>query len=395
MPHINKEQWKNVIRPKIYEFHERRIKQKLNRSSLYRFIHPGDFSLLDKKLSPILTTARTNKQLLATAITIKHMVMEINNGENLRRKKQVKSSSCIFCQDDIKDTSEHMLWECQLVRGSSAANQTKLEIFEKMAVACTLPLNRLLCDFWNKKDTMSLFCMNPSSEGLPTELRIDQDNPLLPEVILKVQYYILLVSALRIRYGNNKKVRRDPKKPGKTHQKRQGKNIQNAPGNSKFTKARRRINRSLNRKDGECSDSFQVSLVDGDENSKSLVWRKMEDLGIHYQSLVCSVANPGVTPILTTSPSKVGQGRRLEHKTGVWSVSEFEAWNKGIQVNSSFTDITSKFKSYQGKYDLTCKLSGNIECFLVEGFGYEEAQRLADLAPIKFFNPELKNDERR
>ena len=82
-------------------------------------------------------------------------------------------------------------------------------------------------------------------------------------------------------------------------------------------------------------------------------------------------------PILTTSPSN-REGRRLEHKSGIWSSSEYESWNKGLQIHSSFSDVTS-----------------NVEMVLIEGFGYEEALRLADLAPVRFMNPDLKHSENR
>ena len=34
MPNVNKQHWKEIIRPRILEFHDRRLKQKINRGSL-------------------------------------------------------------------------------------------------------------------------------------------------------------------------------------------------------------------------------------------------------------------------------------------------------------------------------------------------------------------------
>ena len=59
-------------------------------------------------------------------------------------------------------------------------------------------------------------------------------------------------------------------------------------GNIKYTKARRRLNKS-GKSSGENVDSLQVSLVDGDDNSRTLVWKKMEDCTRVYESMMCCV----------------------------------------------------------------------------------------------------------
>ena len=363
MPPVDKERWKSIVKPVIVDYYDKQLQTKIHRSRIYRFIRVGDFSLKNKKLPPILTAGRTNRELLATALSVKHIIMEAPTGENLRRKRLVRTSACRYCKDDVSDTTEHMLFECRLTRENHAATRTKLDIFEHMAAATGRQVNYLISTFWKKSREMSLYVLNPCSKGNQEEIRLSEDNNKINEVIKLNQFYVLLISAIRCK-DDNSKARGRKKAPGDPHQEHSRPHGPNAQSKGSYTKKRRKYNKT---------SSLQISLAPGDQGD-DLRWTPAKDAGIKYESIVCACLGIGITTVMTAAPAS-HLGRKLNSRSAIWASHSFESFNRGLMFLSNWNDLLD-----------------NLEFTLCEGFGPNEAERLAEIAPIVFRNPDLKID---
>ena len=180
------------------------------------------------------------------------------------------------------------------------------------------------------------------------------------KVILTCQYYVFLISAIRIK-KNGGRFRKPVRKYGATRAKSTRKERSSSKGKS-FTEAKRKVSRH--------NSHTQVSLAPGDQQDY-LRWDKQTKEGITRQSLLVSILAPGVIPILTTSPSS-HLGRRMINKNAMWASHDFESWSKCLQFCSGWDNICS-----------------NIDMYLIEAFGPEDARRIANLAPIRLNSQEL------
>ena len=365
LPHVSKEKWARMIKTKVVDFHEKKLQKKIHRSSLYEFIHAGDFTLKRSTLHPILSAAKTNREILGMQITLKHLIMEAPVASNLYRKKLISSPECRYCP--IKgepDDTAHMLTTCLLTRESDAARYARFCLFEQLHMATGLSENTLLSRFWTEKDAMALTILNPLSSSCHSDLHIEEDNPHLTQVILAAQFLVLVVTSLRFRQDVRTPSRRKGGLKGGKSGHHSRKTAQAAKGKGKsFTKLNKTyqmcVLSQVSTKPSENPDLRYAGTIKRSPGG-TLTRSKM--------SLIAAVTAPGLVPVLITAPGQdESNARFLRKKTVIWSSHEHQSWNKAIQMITGYSDVAE-----------------NLNFVLIEAFPAAEAAKLTALAPIQW-----------
>ena len=70
LPPPSKEAFKGFANQKIKDYYSDKLKGKIQKSASMRLIHPDDFDFQSKKLSPLISTAFTRREVVAMKINI-------------------------------------------------------------------------------------------------------------------------------------------------------------------------------------------------------------------------------------------------------------------------------------------------------------------------------------
>ena len=365
LPHIKKKRWANIVKPRIVDYQEKLLQQKMNSSSMYPYVFPGDFSLKRKKMHPIMTAAKTNKQILAMQFSLRHLLMEAPVAHNLHRKKLIPSPLCRHC--DIKsesDTSEHMMTTCKLTRESPAARDARMQLFEQLHIATGVSLNTLLTEFWSDSRKMIVTILNPTSNGADSVLHIEEDNPHLSQVILSCQYLVLTLTALRFQQD----VRPIPRRPGRKPGGNSGNHPRPPPKGPKGKQGYTELKRTYER-----NTLFQTSTKPGEHDdirfSASKKKRGSDIYIASRSSILASIQGPGLIPIFISGPGE-GNYRKMKMRTFIWASHDGESYNKALNFYTSYEEIGQ-----------------NLQFVLIEAFNSGEAEKIAAIAPLQLKAP--------
>ena len=374
MEPIDKLTWKRFIKPKILQYQDSILQDKIHKTGMYRFIGVSDFSISRKQLHPLLTAPRRRLEILSSKLCIKHLTMEVSTGENLLRKKLKTTAVCSFCKPDQIDTSEHLLFGCGIVQTSRAALQTKLDIFEAMSDITGLSLNQLISSYWNDQGTLTQWTLNPCSTLLPEELKVSTTDSKVNNVILTCLRHILICHAIRTK----KELSREhgpPRRRAKIPRHHQD------AKRSKHTTAKGKITNYFSRL-GNKTTSSQVSHRRGSGSNSDLEWvPKAEDSyqqrpQMEFFSNLISICGPGVVPLLCSEYGP--DGRALLVKTAIWTSHWNSSYTKGLHLVTPHIEIVSL-----------------ISFIALDCLPRDEALRLAESARITLRHPDLSHDDGR
>ena len=191
-----KKAFKVFANEKIKDFYTDKLKAKIQRSSSLRLIHPDDFDFQDRKLSPLISTAYTRREIVAMKINILHLLGEYKNGQNLFRLKQRKSPSCEYCEDDL-DSSEHALLRCGVVTADKAMCTQLQLLVDWLADTKSVTTETILSIVSAEFETFARWILNPLSRSNTGILKLDLSVKGICNLIRYTQEFILKAHNLR------------------------------------------------------------------------------------------------------------------------------------------------------------------------------------------------------
>ena len=199
----DKSAFKSFANERIKNYYSEKLKSKIQRSVSLRLIHPDDFDFQSKKLSPIITTAYTRREVVAMKINILHLLGEYKCGDNLARIRVRSNPRCEYCEDDL-DNSEHAIMKCGILNENAAfhAQLQKIKTWlQTESIMSDYEIEELIV---SNPDAFIRWILNPISRGNIKSLIILQGQKNLCNLIRYTQELILIAHNARSRSGRTR-----------------------------------------------------------------------------------------------------------------------------------------------------------------------------------------------
>ena len=186
----DKKAFKALTSQRVKDYFSDKLKTKIQRSVSLRLIHPDDFDFQRKKQSPVITAARTKREVIAMKITLLHLLGEYKNGENMFRIKVRKSPSCEYCEDDF-DSSEHSIMTCKPVADSPAVHKQLKQVLKAISEETMVPEKELWVTLKLDFRLISRIILNPISAGNHKNYRVSFKSKSVYKIVRLCQEYVL------------------------------------------------------------------------------------------------------------------------------------------------------------------------------------------------------------
>ena len=193
-----KNTFKNFANEKIKQYYSEKLRSKIQRSVSLRLIHPDDFDFMSKKLSPLITTAYTRREVVGMKINILHLVGEYRCGDNQARIRVRNNPACDYCDADL-DNSEHAIMKCGILKENAAFWAQLHEIQTWMQTELILNKSEINHLIESDPDTFSRWVLNPLSKGNHSGLILNTGQRNLCNLIRCTQELILICHNARSR----------------------------------------------------------------------------------------------------------------------------------------------------------------------------------------------------
>ena len=360
----SKAAFKGFANERIKNFYSDKLQSKIQRSSSLRLVHPEDFDFRSKKLSPLLTTAYTRREVIGMKINILHLIGEYKCGDNLARIRVRNNPSCDYCEDDF-DNSEHAILKCGILKEVPAVWAQLQLIKDWLQTELILSKGEIDELLESNPDALIRWILNPLSKGNLSKLILIQGQRNLCNLIRLCQELILLshnarTRAKRIRGGTRKSFGVLSKKTGTSRLSRGRDNNLPPSGNRRITNyfSLKSNNRKAARNPEESSaltyqyEDAERMAHDGTTNG--------EDNGCQ---LLAMVVNGHVTPIVTCKTED--WGKRIFSRSCVIRFQQREGHNKLTVFSCKNT-----------------KILNSLEILTIGQFGPEALADFAQYAPF-------------
>ena len=205
----DKSAFKNFANERIKQFYSEKLKSKIQRSVSLRLIHPDDFDFMSKKLSPLITTAYTRREVVGMKINILHLVGEYRCGDNQACIRVRNNPACDYCEDDL-DNSEHAIMKCGILKDNAALWSQLQRIKTWLQTESILSESEIAHLIESDPDTYIRWIINPLSRGNHSSLMSQTGQKNLCNLIRCTQELILIAHnarsrARRVREGSGRK----------------------------------------------------------------------------------------------------------------------------------------------------------------------------------------------
>lgn len=171
-PPPDKEVWSNYIAKKIIRWHEENIKRKLNNSSTKKYLNLNERSLTSGP-HPICRVSRTKFEIIATNITIQHLLGEYRNNLN---KRGNQDKNCPICKEDdikVRDTTQHNLAGCRKILADGNVIKQLTEVIAKAAAITGIPRHEIIEIYTSDNTTFVQTLLDPYSPNMKEILQLD------------------------------------------------------------------------------------------------------------------------------------------------------------------------------------------------------------------------------
>ena len=184
--------FKKFANDKIKGYYSEKLKAKIQVSSSLRFIHPDDFDFQDKKISPLISTAYTRREVVAMKLNVLHLIGEYKCSENLFRLKLKDSKKCDYCEDDC-DSSEHALIKCGAVSADGGHQKQLQLVIEWLSKHKSIPVEQIKFTVSAEFETFARWLINPLSVSNTGIFKLEKNFKGVC-LLIKITQELILVS---------------------------------------------------------------------------------------------------------------------------------------------------------------------------------------------------------
>ena len=216
-PAPSKEVWSSFVKKRIFHYHEMALKSKVNSYASTPFLNVNGLSLRNRP-SKILQSAVTPYETQSLNVTIKHLISEYPNANNLSKRGD-SDKNCKLCRlrgKEIKDDSLHNLSGCEAIWEDDRVLRAWTDYVNRAAAVLRKDVYETWREFTSDKNLFVQMILDPLSDNLddthklvftdlkeiPVEDRDShaEENKTKADLILKGQKFVKVCDETRANY---------------------------------------------------------------------------------------------------------------------------------------------------------------------------------------------------